>query len=38
MRWSAILVGLPVSLLAGTLFLIRAGPIAAQGDAVGIYT
>jgi hypothetical protein len=38
MRWSTLLVGLPVSLLAGSLFLTHAGPIAAQGDAVGIYT
>jgi hypothetical protein len=38
MRWSALFVGLPMSLLIGALFLIQTGRVAAQGGAVGVYT
>jgi PQQ-like domain len=37
MRWNAFIV-LPVSLLAGFLFLAPNGRVAAQGGAVGVYT
>jgi hypothetical protein len=38
MRWSAIIVGLPVSLLTGLLLLTPSGQISAEGGAVGVYT